>query len=182
MVRADTRYPELCTVNHRHHFAHAHFIHRTVQLSDLVSWLRRPPTVSFPAGIATASFVQADSMSAAELQSAGPTGTKKVSNCFDLGTGSTSMLRAACGRAFAPDEHKDTQHAVRGICTAQAKKRRLDEACLEQHPQHSRNVIQSWITQGKVAINGRTITKAGSPVAADAQIVITAEIPKYVCR
>ena len=65
---------------------------------------------------------------------------------------------------------------------AQAKKRRLDEACLEQYPEHSRNVIQSWISQGKVAINGKIITKSGSPVPADAQILITAEVPKFVCR
>ena len=74
------------------------------------------------------------------------------------------------------------KESMEGIPDAQTKKRRLDEACLEQHPEHSRNVIQSWISQGKVAINGRTITKAGSPVAADVQILITAEIPKYVCR
>lgn len=29
------------------------------------------------------------------------------------------------------------------------RKRRLDEVCLELHPEHSRNVIQSWIVQGR---------------------------------
>jgi type II secretory pathway component PulK len=28
------------------------------------------------------------------------------------------------------------------------RRRRLDEVCLEQNPQFSRNVIQSWIAQG----------------------------------
>lgn len=31
------------------------------------------------------------------------------------------------------------------------RKRRLDEICLERHPEHSRNVIQSWIAQGAAA-------------------------------
>lgn len=31
------------------------------------------------------------------------------------------------------------------------RKRRLDEICLEQHPEYSRNVIQSWIVQGGLA-------------------------------
>jgi hypothetical protein len=29
------------------------------------------------------------------------------------------------------------------------RRRRLDEVCLEQYPEYSRNVIQSWIAQGK---------------------------------
>lgn len=32
--------------------------------------------------------------------------------------------------------------------TPKSKKMRLDEVCLQQQPQHSRNVIQSWIQQG----------------------------------
>ncbi|CAL8472092.1 g11634 [Coccomyxa elongata] len=62
------------------------------------------------------------------------------------------------------------------------KKRRLDEVCLEQYPEHSRSVIQSWIAQGKVAINGRVITKAGTSVASQSAVQITAESPKFVCR
>ena len=37
------------------------------------------------------------------------------------------------------------------------RKRRLDEICLERHPEHSRNVIQSWIAQGA----GRRAVAAG---------------------
>ena len=54
--------------------------------------------------------------------------------------------------------------------------------CLEQHPEHSRNVIQSWITQGKVQINGRVVTKAGTPVPASAAVLISAVVNKFVCR
>ncbi len=54
--------------------------------------------------------------------------------------------------------------------------------CLEQYPEHSRTVIQSWIAQGKVAINGRIILKAGTPVATSATVQINAEVPKFVSR
>ena len=62
------------------------------------------------------------------------------------------------------------------------RRRRLDEICLEQHPEHSRNVVQSWIAQGKVQVNGRVITKAGTPVPATAAVQITAVVPKFVSR
>ncbi|EFN57130.1 hypothetical protein CHLNCDRAFT_21492 [Chlorella variabilis] len=62
------------------------------------------------------------------------------------------------------------------------RKRRLDEVCLERHPEHSRNVIQSWIAQGKVLVNDRPVLKAGTQVPESATVVITAEQPKYVCR
>lgn len=63
-----------------------------------------------------------------------------------------------------------------------SKKRRLDEVCLERYPEHSRSVIQSWIVQGKVVVNGKVITKAGTSVASNATVQITAENPKFVCR
>ncbi|XP_057517439.1 uncharacterized protein LOC130798466 isoform X2 [Amaranthus tricolor] len=62
------------------------------------------------------------------------------------------------------------------------KKRRLDEVCLERFQQYSRNFIQSWIIQGKVLVNGKVVTKAGTPVSDEALVEIKAEIPKYVCR
>ena len=61
-------------------------------------------------------------------------------------------------------------------------KRRLDEACLEQLPSTARNVIQSWIIQGKVIVNGKVVIKPGTPVAASAKIDILAVEQKYVCR
>ncbi|KAI3418602.1 uncharacterized protein J3R85_013665 [Psidium guajava] len=62
------------------------------------------------------------------------------------------------------------------------KKKRLDEVCLERYQQYSRNIIQSWILQGKVFVNGKVVNKAGAPVSDQSNVEIIAEIPKYVCR
>lgn len=35
------------------------------------------------------------------------------------------------------------------------KKQRLDDYCLQQYPQYSKNLVQSWIAQGKVLINDK---------------------------
>lgn len=35
------------------------------------------------------------------------------------------------------------------------KKQRLDDYCLGMHPEYSKNLIQSWIVQGKVLVNDR---------------------------
>ncbi|KAK4419739.1 putative rRNA methyltransferase YqxC [Sesamum alatum] len=64
----------------------------------------------------------------------------------------------------------------------QRKKRRLDEVCLERFQQYSRNFIQSWITQGKVFVDGKVVNKCGTPVSDKAVVEIKAEVPKYVCR
>ncbi|KAM0940072.1 putative methyltransferase [Dioscorea sansibarensis] len=60
------------------------------------------------------------------------------------------------------------------------KKRRLDEICLERFQQYSRTYIQSWIMQGKVLVDGRVVSKAGTPVSDKSIVEIKAEIPKYV--
>ena len=79
--------------------------------------------------------------------------------------------------------HKQPLCSQLAGCVPQAsKKRRLDELCTERFPQHSRNVVQSWIAQGKVSVNARVVLKAGAPVAPDASIVINADVPKFVCR
>ncbi|XP_047319080.1 hemolysin A [Impatiens glandulifera] len=64
----------------------------------------------------------------------------------------------------------------------QKKRKRLDELCLEKYQQYSRSLIQSWIIQGKVYVDGKPVSKAGTPVSDKATVEITAEIPKYVCR
>ena len=64
----------------------------------------------------------------------------------------------------------------------QVRKGRLDEICKEQYPEYSKNVIQSWIAQGKVIVDKRVIDKAGAQVHPDADIAITAKPEKYVCR
>ncbi|KAI4354100.1 hypothetical protein L6164_002999 [Bauhinia variegata] len=62
------------------------------------------------------------------------------------------------------------------------KKKRLDEICVERFQQYSRNIIQSWILQGKVYVDGKVVNKAGTPVSEKAVVKIVAEVPKYVCR
>ncbi|GFH24456.1 uncharacterized protein LOC109003672 isoform X1, partial [Haematococcus lacustris] len=68
------------------------------------------------------------------------------------------------------------------IKKAGKKKQRLDELCVAAYPHLSRNLLQSWIMQGKVTVDGRVVTKAGTPVASTAVISLEAEEPKYVCR
>ncbi|KAF2284683.1 hypothetical protein GH714_029277 [Hevea brasiliensis] len=54
--------------------------------------------------------------------------------------------------------------------------------CLERFQQYSRTFIQSWILQGKVFVDGKMVSKAGTPISDKAVVEIIAEIPKYVCR
>lgn len=61
-------------------------------------------------------------------------------------------------------------------------KKRLDVALLERYPNLSRNQIQGFIMQGKVLVDGKPVTKPGTPVADDAEINLTAVTPKYVSR
>jgi 23S rRNA (cytidine1920-2'-O)/16S rRNA (cytidine1409-2'-O)-methyltransferase len=62
------------------------------------------------------------------------------------------------------------------------KKKRLDHLIHEQMPQYSRQQIQSWIMQGKVIVNGRVVSKPGTAVYEEAEIIVKAEEPKYVSR
>lgn len=43
-------------------------------------------------------------------------------------------------------------------------------------------IISTVVYEGKVLVDGRRVSKAGMPVASTANIKITAEVPKYVCR
>ncbi|CAG9463117.1 unnamed protein product [Pedinophyceae sp. YPF-701] len=61
-------------------------------------------------------------------------------------------------------------------------KRRLDEMCMELRPEHARNVLQSWIRQGKVLVDGAVVDKPGAQVRPTSAIEIRAETPKFVCR
>ena len=61
-------------------------------------------------------------------------------------------------------------------------KKRLDVVLCEQFPDLSRNQIASFIMQGKVTINGKTVLKAGTPVADDAVIACDTMQPKFVSR
>lgn len=42
--------------------------------------------------------------------------------------------------------------------------------------------FSSSLGVGKVLVNGKVVTKAGTPVSDEALVEIKAEIPKYVCR
>ena len=62
------------------------------------------------------------------------------------------------------------------------EKKRLDLLVAQQHPELSRNQIQSIIMQGKVAIEGKVLDKPGTQVPVDAQIDLLYAPPKYVGR
>ncbi|MFA6065686.1 MAG: TlyA family RNA methyltransferase [Candidatus Babeliaceae bacterium] len=62
------------------------------------------------------------------------------------------------------------------------QKKRLDAALQEQYPQYSRTQLNSWIVQGKVTVDGKPMTKAGVAVKPTAEIILTHEEPRYVCR
>ncbi|KAK4756406.1 hypothetical protein SAY87_006533 [Trapa incisa] len=90
------------------------------------------------------------------------------------------------GGCFKLRDH--SQYPLRGFAVKSEKipilkkKKRLDELCVERYEQYSRTLIQSWILQGKVTVDGRVVNKAGTPVSNKASVEINAEIPKYVCR
>eukprot|EP00850_Spirogloea_muscicola_P004199 SM000018S03564 [mRNA] locus=s18:68416:70835:+ [translate_table: standard] len=86
----------------------------------------------------------------------------------DLGGGKTVASAASTGEA-------STQKPPR-------RRRRLDEVCMERFPEYSRSTIQSWIVQGKVLVGDKPAVKSGTMTADDAQIRITAEVPRFVCR
>lgn len=63
-----------------------------------------------------------------------------------------------------------------------APKKRLDHKVAELYPDISKRQIQSWIMQGAVLVNDAPITKAGTMIADDAVIRVTAKQMQYVSR
>jgi len=63
-----------------------------------------------------------------------------------------------------------------------AEKKRLDQIVLERTPQYSRQQVQSWIMQGKIAVDGKVVTKPGTQVAIDVPLQMNIEEPKFVGR
>lgn len=61
-------------------------------------------------------------------------------------------------------------------------KKRLDLVLHELYPMYSRQQIQSWIMQGKAAIEGRVNTKPGTMVNVQSRIELIVQEPKYVSR
>jgi len=90
-------------------------------------------------------------------------------------------MPAAAPAAATPAPPKAPQKPG-GANGASAGRRRLDEACLEQHPALSRNQVQSWIAQGRVTVDGRPATKAGQAVPRRAVVVVDAREERFVCR
>ena len=76
------------------------------------------------------------------------------------------------------------QQQVNSIDKKKKKKRRLDDICGELYPEYSRNVIQSFITQGKVLVDDRPVLKSGTQIDSlkMGSIRLTAHVPRYVCR
>uniref|UniRef100_A0A1D1ZTC6 RNA-binding S4 domain-containing protein n=1 Tax=Auxenochlorella protothecoides TaxID=3075 RepID=A0A1D1ZTC6_AUXPR len=94
----------------------------------------------------------------------------------DAGPFTTSAMDSA---AHATDETPVTNKGA----YKKSKRRRLDEVCVELHPMYSKNVIQSWIAQGLVTVNGQPVLKAGTGVdPASSRIDLLADPPRYVCR
>lgn len=61
-------------------------------------------------------------------------------------------------------------------------KKRLDQLVLERYPDLSRTVCQSLIVQGKVSVDGRIVTKAGTLFSQDVQILTDTRTLAYVSR
>ena len=60
--------------------------------------------------------------------------------------------------------------------------KRLDVVIHEQRPDLSRSLIQSWIKQGFVTIEGQVVTKNSMLVPDDVQFKLQLEQPKFVSR
>jgi hypothetical protein len=65
---------------------------------------------------------------------------------------------------------------------ARPKKVRLDELLVERGELATLKVAQGWILAGKVRVNDRIVTKPGTPIGADDQVVLRAPVEKYVSR
>lgn len=61
-------------------------------------------------------------------------------------------------------------------------KKRLDAAVAELYPDLSRQQIQSLIMQGLVKVDDKPITKPGTQVPSDVQIIVNYIPPRYVSR
>lgn len=59
---------------------------------------------------------------------------------------------------------------------------RLDKLVQDKFAHLTRNQVQSFIMQGYVLVEGKVITKPGSPTSIDALLELTVEEPKYVSR
>ena len=110
----------------------------------------------------------------------GPTHTHRRG--VDRRAYASSTPPAADGDARAPSPQPAGPKPPRPPGEKKVGKSRLDELTMRAHPEHSRTVVQSWIAQGKVLVDDRPVTKAGTKLRDDVHIRITATPSKYVCR
>lgn len=61
-------------------------------------------------------------------------------------------------------------------------KKRLDVLLQERYPAYSRQQLQSWIMQGKVAVEGKVVSKPGMSVLATASIALAIPEAGFVSR
>ena len=61
-------------------------------------------------------------------------------------------------------------------------KQRLDLLLQERMPERSRQHIQSWIMQGKVRVDGKVVTKAGTQISPQLPIEVDIHESRYVSR
>lgn len=72
------------------------------------------------------------------------------------GSSSSSTPGVATAAAARPDAAGGAAAAAASASArAPPKRTRLDDYCVAQHPEVSKNVVQSWIAQGKVLVNDR---------------------------
>lgn len=103
---------------------------------------------------------------------------------------SAASPRWVCSASFPPStrghttservpEHTNVCKTLTG-CVRQ--RRRLDEVCFENFPEHDKKAVHSWILQGKVLVGGTVNAKAGSLISAKESVALNVHIPKYVNR
>ena len=93
--------------------------------------------------------------------------------------------RSGTTKARASSSSSEEEEIEKTTTISYAKsgpKQRLDELTLLTNPDLSRNVVQSWIQQGKVLVDGEKITKPGTKLKPNVKIEVLAEEPKFVCR
>lgn len=83
---------------------------------------------------------------------------------------SAPAAAAADGATSTSGRGGEAAASARRQARAGKQKVRLDELCLRQYPAYSRNLVQSWILQGKVRVDDgsstpKVVTKAGTQVS-----------------
>eukprot|EP00882_Tetradesmus_deserticola_P008485 GHRQ01008948.1.p1 GENE.GHRQ01008948.1~~GHRQ01008948.1.p1 ORF type:complete len:364 (+),score=119.49 GHRQ01008948.1:200-1291(+) len=111
---------------------------------------------------------------------------RQLLHCCYLSAAHVARVAVAAQRssgiARTSDFRSSSRSGSSGSSKSYTQRQRLDDYCLQQNPHHSKNLIQSWIAQGKVLVNDQVVTKAGHAVPKQANVRILAEDPKFVCR